>query len=273
MPHPWWWVPCLTDGVDKGHVVNWLNESHDFQKRLLKALRDAVPQVEDVDGVDRTMRYALPSELEEPHLIAAAAILDEGVLELAVARGPDGEAEDADPPSEADLWNMLRPQVASALAAIAGDAENPKPNSREDHARAGLHWLQQIEFWAKVHRGQADDAEDEEWVRGILAEQAYRAFELGRRYQKVVDKPFEAPALKELAQQKDRKRGGEMTAAQHKERREEILEAMDAIIAEQEARGERRNISQAAEWAWKRGFGTSKVANIALYKRYKKLGT
>ena len=125
MPHPWWWIPRLTDGVDKGHVVNWLNESHDFQERLLKALRDAVLQVEDVDGVDRTTRYALPSELEEPHLIAAAAILDEGVLELAVARGPDGEAEDADPPSEADLWERVRPLVASALAAIAGDAENP----------------------------------------------------------------------------------------------------------------------------------------------------
>ena len=267
---PWWWIPRPADGVDKGHVVEWFHEPHDFQERLLKALRDAVPQVEDVDGVDRTTRYALPRELKEPHLIAAAAVLDEGILEAAVALGPNGENEDDYLSDEADLWDVLRPQVASALAEIAGDAKNPKPNSREDHARAGLHWLQQIEFWSKFHTGHAAEAEGEDWVRGILSEQTYRAFELGRRYQKVVDKPFEAPALKEIAQQKDRKRGGDMTAAEHAERRKEILAAMGVILAEQEARGEKRNVSQAAEWACKRGFGTSKDANIALWKRDRK---
>ena len=74
--HPWWWIPRPVDGVDEGHVVEWLNKPHDFPERQLKTLRDVVPRVEDIDDVDRTTRYALPSELDEPQLIAAAAILD-----------------------------------------------------------------------------------------------------------------------------------------------------------------------------------------------------
>ena len=269
-PHPWWWIPRPVEGVDRGHVIDWRREPYDVKGRLLEALRATVPQLSADDGIDRNMRFARPEELDEPHLKGAALELMLGELEAAVECGVDGENEDAYLADEAMLWDVLRPQVASALAAIAGDAENPRSNSREDHARVGLHWLQQIEFWAKVHTGHADDAEKEEWDRGILAEQAYRAFELGRRYQKVVGKPLEDPALTEFGQRKDRKKGGDITAALHKERTERIIAEMKAIMAEQEAGGEKRNVSQAAEWACKRGFGTSKDANIALWKRDRK---
>ena len=266
---PWWWCPRLTDGVDRGHVIDCFHEPYEFKVRLLEALRAAVPEVEDIDGLDRTTRFALPKELDEPHLKGAAMELMLGELEAAVECGPDGENEDAYLRGDSESWEEQSDKVASELRAIVGEGRaEPEPNSIEDHASAALHWLQQIRVWSSVHEDQAANPDEAVWVRTILAEQAVRAFEAGRRFQKVVGKPWEPHAVRGKKVQEGAAEGGAGRKGKLSPDTIAALDYMEAWVRAREAEGQSTKVTEAAAAAKRAGHGKSIGANRKAWNRY-----
>lgn len=90
------------------------------------------------------------------------------------------------------------------------------------------------------------------------------AFEIGRCYEALLKKPFEPHALRGISTLEAAGKAGEARRGTFASQTQLVLDEMDRLIE----RGHSK--SRAAELSVKRGIGTSKAANYALWYRHKK---
>lgn len=254
---PWWWE-VGPDGA--GQVVEYIQFDPENARRLLDDLRAAVPTRTVHDGGQQYEVPVPPEEIEPAHLKAAAVELMLGEIEALVAGEPE---------SETVLWERSLANTERHLDALQTPPGGGRSNNvaLAEHLSEARERIEGIRFATAYGQSSAETEEERAWVLSVQSEAALNAFWLGWHMRAIDQKPFDEAARTGIKVRAGAKLGGQM-ARGVAPRTAEILDAMEKILTAQVAHGSARNVTHAAKRAYRRGHGTSALANAKLYNRH-----
>jgi hypothetical protein len=229
---------------------------------LLDALRSIVPMVTIENGMERTERRALPKEVV-PELTGAAIILMLGELEAYV---------EGDPPLPTAVWRDLKAAAETFLHESSAKAEATQGDielSRKRHCDEAAESLRSLSQTERLMLGEMDGPDEENWLRGVIAEVAIDAYLAGRHVQAAWGKDFEQHAVRGEKVLHGAAQAGALRRRTVEPSSQRVLEEMGRLL------DRKQTVSRAAELAFEGGFGSSPAANQKLYYRTKrkKVGT
>lgn len=246
-------------GAGDWHLIDWIDLPLDERKALLAAIQKALGRREIKHGKESQWRYRRPEEVEGP-LREAACILALGELQASI----EMDEGDGYPPKASEVWAEHRAMVEAALDELeaAGEAtEGDQELSRAAHIAAAREHLAGIDMTTKWMVAECHDEHEKDWLREVIAEVAFTAFEAGRRVQAAGGKDLEALAVRWDRHRETLRRNAT------KNETSAILTAMAKYIAG------RHSIRNAAKLVHEKDkLGKSADANRKLWARNKKLG-
>lgn len=242
-------------------VENWWRNCDDapLLQELLEWLERDVPRVAISNGMEERQEFMHPKDAPEEWK-GAAEILFLGELKAAI---------EGDPTPELDEWHETSQQTASLMRSLIDQVEPTKGSpalSRKAHAENALDYLERVELDATLMCNELDPdgtaPDDREWLRAVIAQAALAGFHAGAHARAAIGKEMERYAVSGKKASDGSARGGAIISGQKKRKREEVLAAMNKLIANG------KTISLAAVIAHRSGLGHSPEANRKTYYRH-----
>lgn len=249
----------------------WIDQPASVCGEILEALRQIVPKVERINGTERALELAAPTEVPQ-ELAGAARILMLGELEAA-SRRPDG------PPTFLQHWSSVSEdarRTCSDLSALPEVTDRAPHMSRGHHAGQVMDLTDMVASVLRAMLASGDEDEEEDELDDLgpslqehAATVAVCAFVAGRHFQLALGKDAEPDALRGIKVRDAARRGGESGGRKADDKSAIVIAEMSRILRERPHLTKTR----AAELAYRKGHGASAEANRKLWERRGKTWT